>query len=182
MNELNKIKDTIRRAVVTRAGDDSGAYHICQITYNKKTVPAEVINPYGLYTNPPNGLQTMMFTVCGDSENRAIIAYSQGDRFKDLKEGEVLLGHTGTQSFIKFDNDGNVEIDSKAKVKVTAASEVEITVTGDVKVNAINVKLNAATVDLGVAGKAIAREGDPVQVSLLNGTGTITSGGINTSL
>ena len=136
MNDIqNKIKNTIRRAVISRHGDDSGTYHITQITYNKKTVPAEVINPYGLYTNPPDDLQTLVFTICGDSENRAIIAYSQDDRFKDLKEGEVVVGNPKTGTFIKLKEDGGIEIDSK--------SEINITVNGNVKVKAINVELDA---------------------------------------
>lgn len=204
MNVRQKIKNIVRRAVITRSGDDTADYHLAQISYNNKVVDAEVINPYGLYSNPPKDLQALMLTICADSENRAMIAYSQQDRFKNLQPGEVVVGNPAKETFIKFDNEGNIEIDSKAKVKITAAAEIDIkcggdinidggdinivngtiNVTGDAEVNANNVKVNASKVELGtgVGLKPIARLGDAVQVNLGTGTGTITSAGTNESI
>jgi len=188
------IRNIVKRGYVSLAGDDSGPYNLTQISYSvpDKTANAEVINPYGLYSNLPNGIQVLFFAVNNDEENRACIGYSQDDRFKNLKEGEVLIGNPQTQAYVKFDADGNIEIQSAAEINIKASGEINIdagdiniengtiNVTGDAELNANNVNVNATKVNLGSGGARIARLGDQVTVGA--STGTITSAGTNTSI
>jgi phage gp45-like len=201
LDKMNKaMKGIVKRAYISNVATDDKHYHIVQISYlsPKKTANSELINPYGLYTNPPNGLQALTFSVQAHEENKICMAYSQADRFKNLKEGETLIGNTKTQSFIKFDSDGNIIIDSKAKVIINSAKditveckgkininssqEIDISTEQDVNVKANNVKVDASKVDLGVGGQNIARLGDAVEVDPDTGIGSITGGGINTSI
>jgi phage gp45-like len=106
------IRNIVKRAYVSNSTDDSGDYPTIQISYLSplKTAIAERISPYGLYTNLPKDIQVLVFSVQGNEENKACIGYSQTDRFKNLKEGEVLIGNPQTQCFVKFDKDGNIDI------------------------------------------------------------------------
>lgn len=168
------IKNVVKRAYVTSVTDDSSDYPLVQITYASpaKTATAERISPYGLYVNFPKDSQVVVFTMQANEENRACMAYSQVDRFKNLKEGEVLVGNPSTQCFIKFDKDGNIEINSTKDINITSAN--------DINVKATNVTVDADQVDLGVGGGPIARLGDTVKVG--TDEGIITSAGVNRSI
>ena len=71
---------------------------------------------------------------------------------------------------------------------LTVGGAVNITVTGDCDLKAANVSIDAATTNLGVGGAPIARVGDAVTVNVIGGSsagphsGTITGGGVNTSI
>ena len=105
------------------------------------------------------------------------MGYSQAERFKNLESGEVVVGNPVTQSFVKFDKDGNITIDSKKDVTINSTAEINVTSSGSVNVD-------APVVNLGSGGLPIARTGDAVTVTI-SGTphvGTITGGGTNTSI
>lgn len=173
-----KTRNLVKRGYVTAPGSDENDYAVIQISCLSpaKTANAELVSPYGLSVNLPKDIQVLTFSVQGHEENKACIGYSQVNRFKNLKPGEVVVGNPGSisedgtvevpSSFVKFANDGTIEI----------SSDSDITVVAD------NVSVNANTVDLGVGGAKIARLGDTVHVSLATGDGTITSGGTNTSI
>jgi phage gp45-like len=201
LERTNKtIKNIVKRAYISNTATDDKNYHIVQISYLSptKTVNAELLNPYGVYTNPPQGLQVLSFSVQGHEENKICMAYSQSDRFKNLAEGEILLGNTKTQSYVKFDKDGNIiidskakitingaqdiTIDSKAKINVTSSEEINVSTDQDVNLKANTVNVDANKVDLGVGGQQIARLGDAVEVDPDTGIGQITGGGTNTSI
>src|SRR5690349_2108707 len=99
-----------------------------------KTSDMEVIYPYGLFAQAPVNSLALVFSIQGNEENLAGIVYAYRDRFKNLKEGEVLLGNILTGSFIKFDKDGNIEINSK--------KDVNVTITGNAIINAQQVTIN----------------------------------------
>jgi hypothetical protein len=171
-----KVRNIVKRGYVTKPGDDTSDYHIIQISYLSpaKTANAELISPYGLSVNLPKDIQVLTFSVQAHEENKACIGYSQSGRFKNLEPGEVVVGNPGTGSFVKFVNDGTIEVSS--------TDAVSITTTADVNITADNVVVDANKVDLGTGGAKIARLGDAVQVNLGTGIGTITSGGTNTSI
>ncbi len=182
MNYLyTKILNLVKRAFVSISLPDDKASGAAQVSYFGKTGISEVVSPYGLSVRLPTGIQVLLFSVQSQENNRAAIGYSQKDRFKDLEEGEVVIGNPLTRSFIKFAKDGSITIDSKAKINITSADNVIIDVTGTVDLKATGeVTVDSPKVNLGVGGPPIARLGDTVMVS---GTpGTITSAGVNTSL
>ncbi len=163
-----KTRNIVKRGYVTAPGNDVNDYAVIQISCLSpaKTANAELVSPYGLSVNLPKDLQVLTFSVQSHEENKACIGYSQVNRFKNLKPGEVVVGNPSSGSFVKFANDGTIEISSD----------------NDINVVADNVSVTANKVDLGVGGAKIARLGDTVHVSLSTGDGTITSGGTNTSV
>lgn len=190
-----KLKSIVKRAYVSRANDDSGDDPATQITFfGNKTDDAERISPYGLYTNLPEDTQVLLFCISSHGEDKSVMGYARKDRFKNLEEGEVVVGNIISGTFIKFNNDGSIDVEADGNVNITTPGEINIdggdinivngtvNITGDATVNADNVHLNATQVNLGSGGNDIARVGDSVLVNTGTGIGTITSGGINTSI
>ncbi len=176
-----KILNLIKRGYVSRRIADDKNAALAQVTYLGKTGISEVINPYGLYSNLPENIPVVVFSVQSQEDNRACIGYSQAERFKNLNAGEVVVGNPKTNSFVKFDENGNIEIESNQKINIKSADNVELDVTGDVNLTVTgDVNVDAQQVNLGVGGEPIARLGD--QVTVAGNTGTITSAGTNTSI
>lgn len=157
----------IKRGVVTKASEDDGFHSKAIISYlDKENVISEVLFPYGYFGNLPEGTPVLVFSVMGKDNNRICMGYSQDERKKDNEPSEVGMGNPKAQTFIKFLENGNIEIES----------------TADITIKANNVAVDATKVDLGTGGQKIARKGDPVQVNTGTGLGTITDGGTNTSI
>jgi phage baseplate assembly protein gpV len=122
----------IKRAVVSLPGDDSGNVANTQVTYLGRTAQVEVIYPYGTAGKAPKDSQAIMFNIQGQEENRVIIEYRTTGRFKNLKDGEYIVGNEVTGAFVKFLENGDIEIDAgAANVNLTAAN---LNITGDVAV------------------------------------------------
>lgn len=111
---LNRITNIIKRAFITLAGGDNDKFQTTQINYLGKVADMEVIYPYGLCGNPPAGSLVLLFNVQGQEENKAGIANLPNQRFKNLKPGEVVLGNYLTGSYIKFLENGDIEMFAKS--------------------------------------------------------------------
>jgi hypothetical protein len=173
----------IERGLTKEPTADIGDIATTNIYYEERVVSAERYSPYGLYSNPPKDTMVVHFDVNGHSSNKIAFPYGQENRFKELKDGEVLTGNESTKSYIKFNADGNIEIESTAKIIIKSAGDIEIDASSaNVNLKANNVTVDAAKVDLGVGGAEIARKGDAVQVDSGTHIGTITGGGTNTSI
>lgn len=184
---MNFIRNLIRIASVSLLSKDIERYPVSQVTYNGKVSTMMTVSPYGLYSNAPLNSLALMFQLFGYEESLGGICFNPYGRFKNLEEGEVLLGNEKTQSYIKLSKSGEIEIKS--------TQHLVVNVTGDVTINCQNAVVNGdATINgsfsvsgsnpsaLGAGGAGIARLGDTVQVSLVSGIGTITSSGTNTSI
>lgn len=208
MQLFQAIKNLLRYAVVTGPSDNDAAYPVQQISYQGKAADMLMLFPYGTHANVPNGALATLFAMEGDAGNKAGFAYTPKDRPVDLEPGEVAFYHPATKTFIKLRNSGNLEIDTNVEdsggnlvinsaaatvnttgdTTVTAGGAVNLTATGNVEVEAAQVNVDASVVNLGDGGQAIARVGDSVQVEVTSGSstgtysGTITSGGTNTSI
>lgn len=182
------LSEVIKYGYVSYVMADTKDAPFTQVSCNDKAVPIYVINPYGLASNLPKDCQVILFSVNGDAGNLAGIGNVREKRFKNLKEGEVIVGNPITGTYVKFDKDGNVEIESKKNVTITAATQVKVkcdTMVAECTtctINATTCNINATTTSLGVgATEGIARSGDPVEVDV-GGTpyyGTITGGSSN---
>lgn len=169
---FNKICNMIKFGYVSLVGKDDTDYPILQATYLNKTSNVLLITPYGLSSNPPLKTKMLLFNILGSESNKAGIAFSLKNRFKNLKAGEVVVGNIETQSFIKFSENGGIEIES--------AGKIIINVIGDVDLKANEVNIDATKTNLGTGGARIARLGDAVDVG--GNPGTITGAGVNTSI
>lgn len=184
-NLETKVQNLVKRAFVSRSLIDDRASGVTQITYFGKTGFSEVVSPYGISVRLPEGLQVIEFSIQGQENNRACIGYAQETRFKNLAPGEVVLGIPGSKAFIKFDKDGNIIIESDVKISIKSSGDTDITSSGKINIKSTgDVDVDAPKVNLGTGGAQIARIGDTVEVTVggTPGTGTITSGGVNTSI
>lgn len=193
---LTKLQNMIKRAVLTLTGNDSGSYPTAQCQYYGKTTNAEVVYPYGLSANAPIGSQLLLFSVMAQEENLAGIASAPFARFKNLKSGEVVIGNPVTGSYVKFAENGDIEVVSKGGLTATIEGAAQITA-GSAQVTAGSIKLvgnvevtgslliNGTVTSIGIAdfggpgAKAIARVGDKIMVGGVEGE--ITTGGTSKS-
>ena len=118
-------------------------------------------------------------TISGDD-----IATVSGKRTTTISGDDVTVVNGSSEVTVS----GTMDITVTGDVDISTSGKVDITASGDVDVKASNVNIDASVTNLGIGGAAIARAGDPVSVNVTGGSsagthsGTITSGGANTSI
>ena len=189
----------VRRCITTLIGKDDRDIRVQQVGYNGKAEDAEIYAPYGMSYNLPADCLCLYVQIGGDQGNLVVLPDRSQDRVRDLKAGEVAFFNPLTKSRTIYRENGDMEIvtdgekgDRSTTIKgddvATVGGKVTVTVSGDVDLTAANVNIDAATTNLGIGGPAIARVGDPIQVTVAGGSsagthsGTITGGGANTSI
>lgn len=145
---MSIIKNLIKWAVVTLTDKDSDTWQRAQVKSigeNPKNII--IIYPYGLYGVAPVGSNVLMFNVFGQEENTAGIPFDIENRFKDKKDGDVIVGNPFTKSFIKISMNGDIEIEGTANINITSANEVNINGNSDalIKGNAFKTIYDAHT-------------------------------------
>jgi phage gp45-like len=113
---LNKMRNLIKFAKVTLSGSDSGGYNQSQVNYFGKTKQTFVLFPYGLDAKLPADSIVVLFNIMGQEENTVGIGTKPSIRFKNLQEGEVVVGNPSKQTKIYFKNDGTIEITGDTNV------------------------------------------------------------------
>ncbi len=151
-------KNVIRKAVTTTTQiDGNSAYNIQLQSYNAP-LQSEVVYPYGIAGSPPKGSAALLFQVAGQPQNLTAIVYDPATRFLGLAEGEFIVGNQKVQTFIKFDKDGNVQIQTNGLCKIIGDLEV----TGEITADA-NVTVKGEVV---VAGEmTVLNDTDPLAMS-----------------
>ncbi len=154
-------------AKITRKSDESGVYPIQQSTSLGRISDVFVLFPFGMHANVPVDQLGLLI----DRQGKIFMGTSAVGRIV-VEEGEVVFYHPKSKSKIHFRDSGDVDVETQT----------------DVNINANNVNIDAAVTNLGVGGAAIARAGDVVEVTVVGGSsagthsGTITAGGVNTSI
>lgn len=134
MGFLDKLKNIVRFARITGPADNSANFPVQQMSFKGKVVNVLQIFPYGMYANSASDDSLgVMFSIDGSENNRAAISYTPQRRPNDLEQNEVAIYHPYTNSFIKFRNNGNIEIDS-----------IQDGNTGNIIVNCSNATINAS--------------------------------------
>lgn len=178
MKIITFIRNLIKRGVVTKKTPDSGQFSVAQVKWlTGKTGNVEVIHPYGLSSYAPVGSLALMFNIMGHEENRASIINDPKRRFKDLKEGEVAIGNFLTRSYVKFKENGDIEVVGTNNRTVTITGDDTITVSGD---SAINVTGNmSATIGGTLTADVTGNTDITTPIATVNGalrvTGEITA-------
>ncbi len=204
------LADNLRRlqtwAVVTGPANNESQMPTQQVTFKGKLATPLMVFPYGHYANVSSsetvGEQSlaMLFAMEGNEEDRAAIAYTPQLRPDDLEPNETAIYHPFTKTFIKFRNNGDIDIDSKVEettgnININCVN-ANLTASENVNVECVDANVTASTsvnvdspiTNLGVGGPEIARLGDSVEVVVGSGSsagtwsGTITSSGVNTSI
>lgn len=196
---MDLLSSILRRCNITKASEkDASDIRLQQIELNGKAHDAEVYMPYGMSANIPPGSLGILLQIGGDEGFLVVLPDKSGDRIKGLAENEVAFFNPITKSRTIYRSNGDIEqvvtgengtksVTIKKDLTIVVGGDVNLTATGDVDVTADNVNIDAATTNLGVGGQPIARVGDSIQVvGVSTGgstvTGTITSGGANTSI
>lgn len=151
----NKMSNIIKRAYITLPSSDSQAYQTTQINYFGKTVYTQTIYPYGMSANAPANTLMILFNANAHEENLIGIPYSAAERFKNLAVGEVIVGSPVTGSYVKFLQNGNIEIvtavDITATCKnatITASNNVNVAVTNECNITAKTINFTADNINL----------------------------------
>ena len=196
MDSHNDVKSLIKRAVITGGADNKSNFAVQQVSFFNSVSDCQMLFPYGMYANATSPEKAdclvTIFNVENIEENKIGIPYAPLKRPKDLKQGEVAFYHPDTETFIKFRNNGDLEIDSGnsgsgniiincavATINCTTSVTFDTptaTFTGDLQVDGDFNNDGAATLG-GSGGAAIARLGDAVTTT--GGSGTITGGSAN---
>lgn len=100
----------IKQAVLKTVGTDATKYPSVGISYKGKDSDCLALTPFGIYNNPPEGSGGLVFTPSGIESNLWAIFQDFETRFKDLKEGEVIVGSPVHINNIEFKEDGAVNI------------------------------------------------------------------------
>lgn len=180
-----KALTSLRKAIVSLLGDDSGPYPKVQVEYNAIATEAYRFSPYGLTSQPPlDSLGILMAPDCRP-DDPVVMCDDPVNREKDLAEGEVVLRNSLTRSRIKLDAQSNiratVESDGSMILDVLGGG-VQVTSNGAVEVQAPSVNVTGDVVVTGnmtVSGTITGTTdvlGGPLSVSLASHTHTITGG------
>jgi len=115
--------------------------------YLGKVADGLIVFPYGIHGNVPADSLALMFSVQGNPDNRAAIAWTPKDRPK-LAGSEVAFYHPPTDAFIIWRANGELDIETgtggtkdinikAASVNITANVNIvgDTTFTGTVKAN-----------------------------------------------
>ncbi len=149
---MSLLRNMIRWARTTKAASDtSDKFYKQQIEYSEKTANTAMIFPYGHLANVPPDALGVMFSVQGNADNRATIAFDNDARPK-LASGEVAIYHPDTDAFMIWRSNGDLDIqvgnNGTSQVNITA-STVNLTadttnVSGDLNVTG-NLDVSGAT-------------------------------------
>ena len=147
---MSMVKNSLRWARITAPGADDKQFAIQQMEYLGKTADGLIVFPYGLHGNVPADALALMFSIQGNPDNRAAIAWTPNDRPK-LAAGEVAFYHPPTDAFIIWRSSGDLDIETgtggsgnvniKCKQANVTASESmkfdtpDATFTGDVQID-----------------------------------------------
>lgn len=135
--------DFIKRAIITKGGDDDTARPVQQLEYFGKTSEAEIIFPYGMHANLPKDSILVVFPILNQTSNHVALGGLPNERIQ-VEEGEVVFFHPLTKAKIHFKKDGNIEIDALEKdikincnnASITAQGDVNLTASGELNVDA----------------------------------------------
>lgn len=168
---MQMLRNLIKRAAVAII-NDSGNYQTAQVSYFGKVSDIEVINPYGISSSPPIDSLVLMFNVMGQEENKAGIINAQPLRFKNLKEGELVVGNYLTGSYVKFLQNGDIDVFTGNDVNIECGN-ANILAVGDVDVECSSASVVATTIKL---------TGNVVITGNCSVSGNLTNNSINVGL
>lgn len=180
---FNFIKNIVKFAYISLAGDDSKIFPHCQIKYNlvsKNNVP--IAYSYGSYGNAPAETPLIVFNVNGDSNNQ--VAFTMmSKRKKGLKVTEYVCGNPYAESEIFFDEKGNITVTSPKDVTVNAGGNIKATAAGTMDAEsggAMTAKAPSITADtptFTITGNLIVGG----YISAAGGSASVSEGGISTT-
>lgn len=108
---LTKLKNLIKRCVTTSIPVQQEQIQSVNINYmDRKNVTSQVIHDYGYYSCAPIGSIGVCINPRAESDDCVSMVYHPKYYGKILKETEVILGNFVKNATLKFDDEGNVQL------------------------------------------------------------------------
>lgn len=188
------MKNYIKKAVIAKSGKDDTERPVQQIESLGKTTDAEIIFPYGVHANLPEGSLLVVLPVLDQSSNLVAFGGLPNERIQ-VESGEVVFFHPLTKSRVHFKKDGNIEINSLEKdllvtcknaiikssgnVDITVSGNSNVTINGDANLTVSgNLTVEAPTTDWN---GNINLTGDLTASGTVEGTTEVVGAGISLS-
>lgn len=131
---LAKIKNLILKVVLKSNQEDGNfVYKSIVSAYGQQTY-SEIYYPYGYYAVAPSGAVGIKINLSNQPENQITLPYEPNTRFTGNQVGEVQIGNQLQNIYIKFNNEGQIEIISNTGVNINGNVIIEgnLTVTGEI--------------------------------------------------
>lgn len=177
---MGVIKDLIRWATVTNSSLDTEKFAVQQLSYLSKTVDSLMVFPYGTHANVPEGAFALTFSIQGNPENRACIAWTPNTR-PVLAAGEVAFYHPPTSAFIIWRANGDLDIqtgDTGAANINVVANDINVTASNIITMTAKDVVLNSETTAINATTSCtITTPSFTVDAAVSDFTGTVNVAG-----
>lgn len=144
MNLFQKIK----QAFSCCPGNDNTSWPTGQCGYNGKTATFVRLLPYGLSSLEPENYFVFVMNSQGQESSKFGIPSAMQDRLKGLKQGEVAIYNSKTQTYVILLEDGTFKINCSGLI------DGDVEITGDVQIDGnLNVDGNVTIGGtLGVTG------------------------------
>ena len=120
------LKNLIKLAYVSLSteSDSNKVYPTIQVTYHDTPHNAVRASIYGLVSIPPKDSTSLTLAAYGQESTLFAFSDDYRNRFKGLKEGEVLLGNYTTSSYTFYDSSGNAKVFSKEGIASVVGSKI----------------------------------------------------------
>jgi len=129
---MSRILQMIKQGYTSLVNSDSDDYPKAQATSNQKVSDFVRMSVYGICSNPPSNSHILLLSSNGDESNKFGFQNDFLARKKDLKEGEVALYNTLTESFVVMNENGDVDVEApNVNIVGNLTVDGDITTTGD---------------------------------------------------
>lgn len=190
MNLINKALQMIKQAYISTVNDDSSVFPTTEVSYNSKKSNVIRFSPYGLCSNTPTNSNVILLSADGQESLKYALSDDMQNRYKNLKEGEVVLYNYMSGSYTYLKENGDIETECKNNEIINVVGDSNITIGGDATIDVTgDVTVNAGgdvIVDAGGVLEGTAVTSATITAPTINLTGNVlisgTLGVLNGSL
>ncbi|MCH9735875.1 MAG: hypothetical protein K0U78_15205 [Actinomycetia bacterium] len=165
----------IKRSTITGENEDDTARPVQSINYFKRNTEAEIIFPYGVHANLPEGSLMVTIPILDQCSNLVAIGGMPNERIQ-VEQGEVVFFHPVTKAKIHFKNNGDIDIDSLDKDLNVSINNGTISASGGVTINVTGDANLTVDGELNVTAPTTNWDGDIVQTGTLVNDQTTSNG------
>lgn len=124
-----KLFQKIKQAFSASPGNDDSSYPTGQCGYNGKTAVFTRLLPYGLSSLEPEGAFVFVINNQGKESSKFGIPSAMQLRLKGMKQGEVAIYNSNTETYVILKEDGTFEINCSGLI------DGDVQISGDVQID-----------------------------------------------
>ena len=152
---MSKILNYIKQAFYSLVDADNDDYPSGQSTSNGKSEKFIRLGTYGICSNPPLNSHIVLISSQGQESIKFGIINDFKNRMKSLKEGEVVIMNTITNTYIYLLTDGSIEISGTTNIIGDLNITGDLDVSGDITTNDITADNVTASTDVIANGVSL---------------------------